>query len=489
LQTGNGGGKAATKVDAFGMPTVAQTDKAAIRKGNASAATGNASKVDAFGMPVSTKTGNIATGNGDASATTGEAGKVDALGMPVGAKNGKVATGNGGASATTGGAGKVDASGMPKAPSLDAFGAPKGANAKLFDRLAPARPTPSFTDSFTGRIPSEATTPILTGIRTASPQPQSASPQKATFETRFPSIEMLDAGNLISPIRSPTEKPPLQAKASMMGNLTGDLAGTHLSVLRADKMPTARSTQVTGTAFKDVKEPEQEVDLMTGDGYQELEDTAKEAPETNEAPETKDSSDEEEPESANAYYPKRSSTLAARRAAFEMPANVETSPIKRRPVSMYARTEEPLSAVSAPAVVEHAAATTAPAAVQKTPIETPTEAKVKPAVKPKPVIKTEPTLDKVPTLDNDKATTLDKVPTLDKPQRVRPEIKPKPSKHGDMPTIHGYSRSSSGRSFPISRPVGSPEKRPVSPEKKPIEMGSPDKRQSVNSLIAKWGGK
>lgn len=466
---------------------------------------------DAFGVPsvstgrsgaFSASSGNVAgRGFGVPSVTTG---KSDAFGM--------LAMGTGKESSRQQKTGTdKDAFGMPnmgKEPSLDAFGAPKQAtNAKLFDRLAPARPTPSFTDSFTGKT-SEGESTILTGVpRTTSPAPQSASPQKeATFETRFPSIEMLDADerkqstNLISPVQSTDiSKPPLLAKASMMGHLTGDLASTHLSAVRADKMPTARSTQVTGTAFKSTAtEAPKEVDLMTGDGYQELSAASEEQ---QELVQEEESSDEEAPESATATYPQqRPSGLAERRAAFEKEPEVrpprETSPTKRtsmlaarferpetraRPVSMYSpKTEEPTFAVSAPAAVETTPIPAQPemaaTGTDKTPKAEPKGARLKPAIAPKP----KPSMTTSPV----NASSSGK-PAITA-EKVRPEIKPKPSRHGDMPTIHGYSKSSSGRSFPISRPAEIVNDRPKSPEKKVDLGGSPDKRQSVNSLIARW---
>ena len=104
------------------------------------------------------------------------------------------------------------------------------------------------------------------------------------------------------------------------------------------------------------------------------------------------------------------------------------------------------------------------------------------------------------------------------PQRVpnpvltaKPALLSKPSaKHGDMPMVAGYSKSSSGRSFPISKPTPSNSiPATAAPFKKKAEncseegnlvkekldstlsvdrsgSGSPEKTQSVNSLIARW---
>lgn len=362
------------------------------------------SGTDAFGVPTGKE--NIGAPKAD---TTQQSAGPDAFGMsPIGGSakggastlNGKLydrlAPASSGGSAVT--SGKSENAGAKEgAASLDAFGVPKSGKSAA-SRLD--QPVPKFTDSFTGDV--ETSTPVLTGVQTASPVAI-----RPIFETRFPSVEELE-GTLISPI-SP-EKPPLQAKASMMGNLTGDLAGTHLSAVRGG-MPTARSTQVTGTAFKPLP------DLMTGDGFQEL------------SVQKAESSDEEEPESATANYPKQSA-LASRRAAFER------APSPTRRTSMLAVQPQKTSG-NEPAP--------APAAIE-THVK---PARIKPPIAPKP-----------------------------KPTE-RPEIKPKP--HGAMPIVHGYSRSSSGRAFPIS---SSPAQIAL-----PETPGSPEKRESVNSLIAKWNGK
>ena len=72
-------------------------------------------------------------------------------------------------------------------------------------------------------------------------------------------------------------------------------------------------------------------------------------------------------------------------------------------------------------------------------------------------------------------------------------------RHGPGPTAEGYSKSSSGRSFPITKPKPSALVSPTLPiPEKPVEeptdrpagktsrSGSPEKQQSVNSLIARW---
>lgn len=91
---------------------------------------------------------------------------------------------------------------------------------------------------------------------------------------------------------------------------------------------------------------------------------------------------------------------------------------------------------------------------------------------------------------------------------AKPAIQPKPVRYGDMPAVAGYSRSSSGRSFPITKPVPEVSKptidtsvvdadagrnvRPNSSDKEKGEggprsgSGSPEKQQPVSSLIARW---
>ncbi|WVQ98884.1 hypothetical protein IAU59_006015 [Kwoniella sp. CBS 9459] len=75
-------------------------------------------------------------------------------------------------------------------------------------------------------------------------------------------------------------------------------------------------------------------------------------------------------------------------------------------------------------------------------------------------------------------------------------IAPKPVRHGDAPAAEGYSRSSSGRSFPITKPKptlntssiarkdgdGGEDKLPSASSGK----NSPEKQQPVNLLIQRW---
>jgi AP2-associated kinase len=91
---------------------------------------------------------------------------------------------------------------------------------------------------------------------------------------------------------------------------------------------------------------------------------------------------------------------------------------------------------------------------------------------------------------------------------AKPAIQPKPVRYGDMPAVAGYSRSSSGRSFPITKPGSDVSKpsidtsvvdadvgrnaRPNSSDKEKgaggprSGSGSPEKQQPVSSLIARW---
>ncbi|WWC69349.1 uncharacterized protein I206_103287 [Kwoniella pini CBS 10737] len=80
-----------------------------------------------------------------------------------------------------------------------------------------------------------------------------------------------------------------------------------------------------------------------------------------------------------------------------------------------------------------------------------------------------------------------------------PLIAPKPVRHGETPRPEGFSRSSSGRAFPITKPkpssINTSSTQNINQSEK-IEdkdengngsgMSSPEKQQSVNSLIARW---
>ncbi|WVF72036.1 hypothetical protein IAT40_006848 [Kwoniella sp. CBS 6097] len=76
-------------------------------------------------------------------------------------------------------------------------------------------------------------------------------------------------------------------------------------------------------------------------------------------------------------------------------------------------------------------------------------------------------------------------------------IAPKPIRHGETPAAEGYSRSSSGRSFPITKPKPSLHTSSINEKdrdsgegKSPAGSGSgknsPEKQQPVNLLIQRW---
>jgi AP2-associated kinase len=139
--------------------------------------------------------------------------------------------------------------------------------------------------------------------------------------------------------------------------------------------------------------------------------------------------------------------------------------------------------------------------------------KPKPLAKPKPAVSTKPAQLKKPTLDTVRAEGLQQpiLPTSATPS-ARASLPPKPQKpqglggrisngagttsagrsHGEAPKPDGYSRSSSGRSFPIVKPkptiIASPSASSSIAPASPIKSGgsSPDKQQSVNALVARW---
>jgi AP2-associated kinase len=127
--------------------------------------------------------------------------------------------------------------------------------------------------------------------------------------------------------------------------------------------------------------------------------------------------------------------------------------------------------------------------------------------KPKPVLKAKPAQLKKPTLDTVRAEGLQSpiIPTS-ATSASKGSIPPKPqkpislnttsrttnstsTKYNEPPKPDGYSRSSSGRSFPIVKPkptFNNPTPTPTPTTIQESRGGSPDKQQSVNSLVARW---
>lgn len=128
--------------------------------------------------------------------------------------------------------------------------------------------------------------------------------------------------------------------------------------------------------------------------------------------------------------------------------------------------------------------------------------KEKPSVAAKPTTLRKPTVDEKPSATPKVAPAKPAKPDLIKPTAVR---------HGDAPAPSGFSRSSSGRSFPVNKPAISTKptfpnpKSPTLPTagrdvRTPLEngsgvntgiptrksTGSPEKQQPVNALIARW---
>lgn len=151
--------------------------------------------------------------------------------------------------------------------------------------------------------------------------------------------------------------------------------------------------------------------------------------------------------------------------------------------------------------------------------------KPQPKPKPKPVVSAKPTQLKKPTLDTVRAEGLQApiLPTSASSASSTSSsraygsgtgaIPPKPEKpqglgfpragqgHGDAPRPDGYSRSSSGRSFPVVKPKpvtvatsasssshndGNWNRNGGGMNENGSRSGSPEKQQSVNSLVARW---
>lgn len=206
-------------------------------------------------------------------------GSLDAFGMPSSRSNTKSpvpgfqdAFGASTSSSGPGAADMADAVAGASGGFDDSFGASnknRGSPA-LSQKPAPPTIVPNFPTTF------ESTTSPITSPQAPHP---GGEDDELSFEARFPSIETLSmmdnfsAGSsqaqpdkLISPVVSPpavtgssTQSPPIkgrpvvQARASIMGNLTGDTSALHLpSHVKVGQAPQPRSTQVTGTAFKGI---------------------------------------------------------------------------------------------------------------------------------------------------------------------------------------------------------------------------------------------
>ncbi|WVW82961.1 hypothetical protein I302_104977 [Kwoniella bestiolae CBS 10118] len=129
----------------------------------------------------------------------------------------------------------------------------------------------------------------------------------------------------------------------------------------------------------------------------------------------------------------------------------------------------------------------------------------KPSIANKPQALRKPTVEEPPkpspATDKSPAATLSSSPSIsEKPKIVgtKPNIiAPKPIRHGDTPNPEGYSKSSSGRSFPITKPKPQPStiNTAVTPSTAGQKSGdetpksgksSPEKQQPVNLLIQRW---
>lgn len=113
---------------------------------------------------------------------------------------------------------------------------------------------PKITDSPPAMQPSQ------------KPPPTRAEPDgEVSFETRFPSLEELDADHPTDEA-PPSMRPSIRSQPSLIGNLTGgDLASPKVPVVRQDGMPQPRSTHVTGTAFK--HSPEEGISIRERSEY------------------------------------------------------------------------------------------------------------------------------------------------------------------------------------------------------------------------------
>lgn len=173
----------------------------------------------------------------------------------------------------------------------------------------PASAKREFSDSFNGQLPLQPTvasskakpssptspkeitlSPVQTSIEKRSAEPSPIPDGELSFETRFPSIETLDAEK---PAPAPRKASPPAEKAAetkegrkmsiVTGNHTGGDLGSSIRSPKAGREqlpPQPRSTHVTGTAFKSaVRAPSPEVDdSSTADYLNLLDDEVEKSP-------------------------------------------------------------------------------------------------------------------------------------------------------------------------------------------------------------------
>jgi AP2-associated kinase len=491
----------------------------------------------------------------------------------------------------------VDAFGLPTAPRpqgstssgfSDSFGTNPNPTQKAF------RPTSrfgrglssnsGFGDSFNSPPTPKADVDRLPASKLEIPQTTSPTTTTNntddTFESRYPSIESLSGtSHLISPLTSP---PPMTARPSMLGNMTGgDLKQPHQHLAVKTGGPQPRSTHVTGTAFARSPSPikaraeyfenqktngeqngngdgkKKDVDLMTGEENEQMgAPLIRRASSTFHHPQPPrdggrtptrqepDSSDEDEgPESvtpaphestsneykpledpksppANDYEPleERSATLPPKD---EMPSALRSgdrSPKKQRPQTMYGYpSTSPQKSTTSPSKTTGNLPTPQPRPghVRKGSINdivskfeglNPPSNNIdrpisisKPKVKP--TITTKPAQLKKPTLDTVRAEGLQS-PIIPTSATSRGAIPPKPQKpitlsrnstttstsRSEVPKSDEYKPA--GRSFPVVKPEPQAPTQYGGRSEKIDEIksggSSPDKQQSVNSLVARW---
>ena len=224
----------------------------------------------------------------------------------------------------------------------------------------------------------------------------------------------------------------------------------------------------------------------------------------------------EDPKSppANDYKPLEESRSATLPPKDEMPSTFRSgdrSPKKQRPQTMYGYpSTSPQKSTSSPAKTTSNLPTpqARPGHVRKGSINDivskfeglnpPPNNNDKPKVKVKPTITTKPAQLKKPTLDTVRAEGLQS-PIIPTSATSRGGIPPKPQKPitlsrnaststsgNEMPKSDGYKPA--GRSFPVVKPKPKPQ---VDTRPEPVVEvksggSSPDKQQSVNSLVARW---
>ncbi|ORX39956.1 kinase-like domain-containing protein [Kockovaella imperatae] len=185
---------------------------------------------------------------GERDALNPSARRVDAFGMPASLQPSKA------------GSGFSDSFGSLKSPLQDS----KSGSSRLGfgDSFSSSKTSPTASFPVTFGAPRTASPPRVSNL---SRSPNSAAPTdggEANFDTRFPSIESLEAAepliggdstrqssNLISPLEE-TPRPSSFRKPSMIGNMTGgDLSPAQRNHRQEGAAPQPRSTHVTGTAF------------------------------------------------------------------------------------------------------------------------------------------------------------------------------------------------------------------------------------------------